>query len=73
MKELLINLNYLVLENHSLGFRVWSVIKRDEIFFPMCIHTTKECGVHRIKIYFGNLVFRVQGPRDTDLECCQTR
>ncbi len=30
MKTLLINLNYLVLENHSLGFRVWNVIKQDE-------------------------------------------
>jgi hypothetical protein len=39
----------------------------------MCIHTTKDCGVHRITIYFGNLVFRVQGPRDKNLERCQMK
>jgi len=50
MKALLINLNYLVLENHYLGFKVWSVIKQDD-FFPLCAFTPQKNMVF-IKLQF---------------------
>ncbi len=65
MKALLINLNYLVLENHFHGFKVWSVIKWDERF-SLCAFTPQKIVVFiELQFTLGILClgFRVLGIR----------